>query len=482
MIDLRPIGYIVGLIVAVMGAIMLVPLAIELALGGTAGRGFLQSAALAGFCGGLTALACANRRGQGLDLQQTFVLTNAIWAVAVLVGTLPFLLVVDGMSFTDAIFEATSGLTTTGASVLVGLDGLSKGLLIWRAILQWLGGLGILILAMIFLPVMKVGGMQFFKTEGFDTLGKVMPRALDIAQAVLGVYTLITVACVMAYAGFGMSGFDAVAHALTTVSTGGFSTSDASFSKFSGPLEYVATVFMFASSLPFIRFVQLYGGSVTPMWHDPQVRGFARYLFYMVALILVYRLATSPDSAETIFRTTLFNVTSMMTGTGFASAYIPDWGPFAVLIVFVLGFVGGCTGSSSAGASVFRFQVLFLAIGAQIRQIHAPHRLVKLRYGDRILEDDVIYPVIAFFSWYFGLIILATVVLALSGLDFETAVFASWTSLANIGAAIGPGVMPSYTMLDFPDLAKWVMIIAMMLGRLGILSVLVILLPRFWRS
>lgn len=480
--DFRAVGYVTGLIVACIGAAMLIPLLVDLQAGNPNWTNFLESAIVASLLGGLVALACSNRVAGTLTIRQSFLLTTGIWAAAPLAGALPFMLGAPHVSFTDAYFEAMSGITTTGATVFVGLDGLPPGVLLWRGILQWLGGLGIVVVAMIFLPVLKVGGMQFFRTEGFDTLGKILPRALDIARGLFWVYVLLTLACIAAYAAFGMSLFDAVAHAFATVSTGGFSTSDASFGRFAGPLEYVAVFFMVASSLPFIRYVQLMNGSALPLWRDPQTRAYLRYLAYGAGAVIAYRLAVTDGAIGPVVRSSLFNVISVASGSGFRSAYVPDWGAFPLMIVFLLGFIGGCTGSSSGGSGVFRFQVLFLAIGLQIRKIHSPHRTLKLAYGNRAMEADMINPVIAFFTFYFGTMFLTAILITLTGVDAETAIFAAWTSVGNIGAAFGPGILPSFTMTEFPDMAKWFMLSAMLLGRLGILSVLVIATPGFWRD
>ncbi|MDZ4138448.1 MAG: potassium transporter TrkG, partial [Erythrobacter sp.] len=251
-------------------------------------KSFLEAAAITAIFGGVLALACANGAGGGITLQQSFVLTTGVWVVLPAFGALPFMLGAPDASLTNAYFEAVSGMTTTGTTVFVGLDGLPPGTNLWRGILQWLGGLGIVIVAMIFLPVMKVGGMQFFRSEGFDTLGKILPRALDISTALIQVYILLTVACTVAYFALGMTGYQAVMHALTTMSTGGFSNSDQSFGQFIGPAEYVSSIFMILASLPFIRFVQMAQGSALPMWRDRQVRAYLRWNGYAIGAVVAY--------------------------------------------------------------------------------------------------------------------------------------------------------------------------------------------------
>ncbi len=482
MLDLRPVGYVTGLLVAVLGAFMLLPLALDAARGDPNWQSFFAAGVLTTGTGGLVALACRNGVGPGLSMQQTFLLTTGVWLVLPLFGALPFMFGVPEASFTDAFFEAMSGMTTTGTTVFTGLDGMPQGTLIWRAILQWLGGLGIVIVAMVFLPVMKVGGMQFFRSEGFDTLGKILPRALDIAAALLRFYLLLTVLCVLAYVLVGMSGFDAVAHALTTVSTGGFSTRDASFSIFSGPVEYVATVFMVIASLPFVRFVQLMSGSALPLWHDAQARAYLRWIAYAVAMIAAWLVLEQRQPVEPALRVALFNTVSIFTGTGYGSVDVTTWGPFPFVVLFTVGLIGGCTASTSCSVKVFRYQVLLAAIQTQLRRIHAPSGVFPVRYDGRTLSEDVTSAVMVFFTLFFLSFAVLTLALALTGLQTRTAITAAWTALANIGPAFGPEVGPTGAVDGFPLTAKWLMIAAMLVGRLELISVYVLFTVRFWRA
>lgn len=482
MLDLRPIGYVTGLLVAVLGAFMLFPLALDAARGDPNWQSFFATGVLTTGTGGLVALACRNGVGPGLSMQQTFLLTTGVWVVLPLFGALPFMFGMPEASFTDAFFEAMSGMTTTGTTVFTGLDGMPQGMLMWRAILQWLGGLGIVIVAMVFLPVMKVGGMQFFRSEGFDTLGKILPRALDIASALLRFYLLLTVICALAYVLVGMSGFDAVAHALTTVSTGGFSTYDASFGTFSGLAEYVAAVFMVIASLPFVRFVQLMSGSALPLWRDSQARAYLRWIVYAVAMIVAWLVLAQRQPFEPALREALFNAVSLFSGTGFGSVDVTAWGAFPFVVLFTVGLIGGCTSSTACSVKVFRYQVLLAAIKAQLRRIHAPSGVFPVRYDGRTLGEDVISAVMVFFTLFFITFALLTLALALSGLQTRTAITAAWTAIANIGPAFGPEVGPTGAVDGFPVSAKWLMIAGMLVGRLELISVYVLFTVRFWRA
>ena len=482
MIDLRPVGYVIGLLVAVLGAMMLFPLALDLAAGNGNWKAFATSAAISGVTGSVLALACANSLGRGLNLQQVFLLTTGTWVALPAFGALPFVLGEPDVGYTDALFETISGLTTTGTTVFTGLDGLPLGTNLWRGILQWLGGLGIVIVAMIFLPVMKVGGMQFFRSEGFDTLGKILPRALDISSALIQIYIVLTLACAMVYFGLGMNGFDAVMHALTTVSTGGFSNYDASFGRFQGIPEYAAVVFMILASLPFIRFIQVMQGDPLPLWRDVQVRAYLRWIGYATAAVVLYEWSIARMRPEQTIRESLFNVVSTFSGTGFSSVDLSAWGPFALVVLIAVGLIGGCTSSTGCSVKVFRYLILFEAVKVQVARLTSPSAVVSVRYDGRRVDREVIDSVIVFFTLFilsFGVLVVA---LSLTGLSTRASITGAWTSIANIGPVFGPEVGPTGAVNGFPTLAKWLMMAGMIIGRLEMMAVYVLFLRGFWRA
>jgi trk system potassium uptake protein TrkH len=347
MLDLRPVGYVIGLLVASLGLTMLGPLAVDLAAGNGHWFVFFESAVITVLTGGLVALACANGVSQGLSLRQTFLLTSFVWLSLPVFGAIPFVLGATDASFTDAFFEAMSGLTTTGATAIDGLEGLPDGLKLWRGVLQWLGGVGIVVVAMVFLPELRVGGMQIFRSEGFDTSGKILPRAGEIAKQISYIYVSLTVACMLSYSAMGMNGFDAIVHAMTTVSTGGMANYDISFAAFGAGVHYVAVVFMVLAALPFVRFVQILAGTAQPLLRDRQVHVFLLIISACVVVITMWLWGRSGVMTEAAFRAALFNVTSIMTGTGYASADYMTWGTFPVVMFFLIGLIGGCAGSKS---------------------------------------------------------------------------------------------------------------------------------------
>ncbi|MGL4311058.1 MAG: TrkH family potassium uptake protein [Paracoccaceae bacterium] len=479
---MRPVIYVIGMLVAFVGATMLLPMVLDLADGNRNWQAFLTSGCALMLVGTTLALSTRNALGRSITLRQSFLLTSLTWTVVPLAGAVPFIVGLPHASFTDAYFESMSGLTTTGASVFLKLGEMPRGVLLWRGMLNWMGGLGIVIVIMIFLPVMKVGGMQFFRAEGFDTLGKVLPRARDIAMSLLAVYAALTVAAMIGYAMVGVPAFDAVVHGLSSIATGGFSTRDASFFDFTGGPEYVGALFMFLASLPYVRYVQLVTGRPAAFFRDSQILAYTRYVLVAVVLIVAYRLWHEDAGFESILRNTLFNVIAVISSTGYASAYLPDWGAFPLLVVFVIGVIGACTGSSAAGLGVFRVQIMFGAVLAVIRRILSPNRVLAIRYAGRAVDEDVLFQIMAFFATYIVTMGIFTVLATSTGIDFGTALFSIWTAIGNIGVSVGDGVKATGTMVDLPAFVKWLMIVAMMLGRLGILSVLVLFLPRFWRD
>lgn len=480
--DLRPLGYVLGLVVVVLGLTMLVPMVTDYALGNGNAHAFAESCFICLTIGGFTAIACQNRAGRSLTIRQAFLLTIGIWAFVPLFGTLPFMLGAPEVRLIDAYFEAVSGITTTGSSVFVGVDDLPAGTNLWRGMLNWLGGLGIAFIAMIFLPLMRVGGMQFFRTEGFDTFGKVLPRATDIAWQLLWVYAGLTVACMLTYSALGMLPLHAVVHGLATIATGGFSPLGSSFSTYQGAAEYAGAAFMILGSMPYVRFVQLVNGHSRPLYEDPQVRAYLRWIVYAVGSVTLWRVATSDQGFESSLREALFNLVSIFSSTGFGSGSFVSWGSFPMVVALCIGTIGACSGSSAAGLTVFRVQLVLATVLVHIRKIHAPHNVTPVKYAGRRVDNDTLDGLILYVGAYILTFGVFSVAITMSGVDVESAIFASWTSLGNIGYGYGPLVQATGTFVEFPDAAKIVMILAMLMGRLALLAVFVVVLPRFWQK
>lgn len=482
MFDLRPVGYVIGLLVACLGVTMLIPLAVDLQQGNRHTEEFASSALVTTLIGAFLVLSCAGSAARGLSVQQLLLVTVSVWAVLPLFGAIPFMVGATAASFTDAYFEAMSGLTTTGSTVFSGLDDLPHGLLLWRSMLQWFGGVGIIVVAMVFLPSLKVGGMQVFRTEAFDTMGKILPRAVEIARQISVIYTLLTAACFLAYLAVGMETFEALNHALTTLSTGGFSTRDASFGAWQGAPEYVASAFMLLASLPFVRYVQLMAGSARPLWRDSQIRAFLGTVALLVLVLALYRVGANGDHAEHALRESVFNVTSIITGTGYASVDYQLWGGFPVAVFFFIGLIGGCAGSTCCSVKIFRYQILLSAIRVQIARIHSPSAVLAPRFRGRVVGEDVLDSVMAFFVMFVVAIAALTVALGLTGLDTITALSGAATALTNVGPGLGPEIGPAGNFGGLNDAAKWLLSLGMLVGRLEVMAVLALFSVPFWRG
>lgn len=481
MIDVRPVGYVIGLLVAALGVTMVVPMFADILEGRGENGTFAIAAIVTSLSGWALVLACAGSAREGLSLQQTFLLTTSTWVVLPIFGALPFLIGAPNVSVTDAFFEAMSGFTTTGSTVFTDIESLPAGTLLWRGMMQWFGGVGIIVVAMAFLPTLRVGGMQIFRSEAFDTMGKILPRAAEIAGSISVIYATLTLACIFGYSLAGLEFFDAVVHAMTTVATGGMANTDASFGAYKGAPEYVAVIFMLLASLPFVRYVQLLAGSARPLWRDTQVRWFFGLTAFVVATLVIWQLINFDSAFEPALREALFNAVSIVSGTGYASADYQLWGGFAVAVFFLIGLVGGCAGSTCCSIKIFRYQLLFSAIRLQLQRLQSPRGVFSLRYEGRPVSEDIINSVMAFFVMFFMSLAIIAIGLAMMGLEPITAISGAVAALANIGPGLGPEIGPSGNYAGLPWEAKWLLAFAMLLGRLELMSVFVLFTVAFWR-
>lgn len=482
MFDLRPIGYVIGTLVAFLGVMMLFPMLIDLYDGNGHWWVFAECGVVTALCGLFVALASSNGKAAGLDIQKTFLLTTTVWVALPLFGALPFYFGAPQADSVDAFFEAVSGMTTTGSTVFSNLEDMPRGLLLWRGILQWLGGIGIIVVAMAFLPELRVGGMQVFRAEAFDTMGKILPRATEIASQISTIYVALTVACFLSYLAVGMQVFDAVVHAFTTISTGGFSNYDASFGTFSGPAEYVASVYMILAALPFVRYVQMLNGGYSALWRDSQVIVFLIIIVGLTILTSIILVSVFPHHHEQAVREALFNITSIISGTGYASVDYMQWGGFLISMFFFIGLVGGCAGSTACSVKIFRYQIMVASIRSQLRRIHSPNGVFIPRFQGRAIDDDVMNSVMSFFVVFFVTLGVLAVLLGMTGLDFVTALSGAATAVANIGPGLGDQIGPAGNFANLNDTAKWLLIVGMLVGRLELMTVFILFTPRFWRN
>lgn len=481
MINLRPILQINGILLAILAAAMLLPAAIGYILHNPDWKVFLFSSFITAFIG--SGLFITNRGFKGeLNIRQAFIFTTSTWVVLPIFGSLPIYYSDFGLDFADSYFEAVSGFTTTGSTVITGLDTATPELLLWRAILQWLGGIGIIVFAIAILPMLRIGGMQLFRSESSEK-EKLLPRAAQIANAIAAVYGLMTLFCTIVYWLCGMSGFDAICHAMSTVSTAGFSTYDASFGHFQNPkLEYACTVFMLASALPFLLYYQMLRGRPKDLLHNSQVHWFLTIVSISIIIMTTWLVIKHPMSWEEAFRLSAFNISSIVSTTGFASADYTLWGSFAVVFMFLLGVMGGCSGSSTGGIKVFRYQVLFETAKSQIYQLIQPHGVFLPKYNHKPIPESVSNSVMTFFILFAITFTVSAMLLSLMGLDYITSMSAAATTLANVGPGLGPIIGPSGNFAPLPDGAKYLLCFTMIAGRLELFTVLVLFSPSFWRD
>jgi trk system potassium uptake protein TrkH len=478
--DPRGIFLINGIFAVMLALAMLIPAVVDLVAGNADYQVFVASAAASGFLGG-TVVACTWRRGIRLTLRGAFVLTTSVWLVLPTLAALPFAMAGLEMSYTDAFFEAMSGLTTTGSTVIIGLDNAPPGILIWRSILQWLGGVGIIVTAIAVLPLLQIGGMQLFRMESSESSDKAMPRAAQIAGATAVIYLVLTLVCAALLWGTGLGAFDAMAHAMTTVATGGFSTRDASVGGFANPgMEWIIIVFMVLGSLPFVLYLQAVRGRPMALWRDTQVRWFFLTVGGLLALVaLLTDLFFQVEPMEGL-RLMLFNVISVMTGTGYASADYGEWGRAATAVFFFTMFIGGCAGSTSCGIKIFRFRVMFENARVQIQELIRPNSVLIPRFNGRPIESHVTDAVMSYFFLFAMVFGMLAFLLTLTGLDMTTALSGAATAVANVGPGLGDIIGPSGNFQPLPDTAKWLLSAGMLLGRLELFTVLVLFTRRFW--
>ncbi|MFC4271430.1 potassium transporter TrkH [Sneathiella chungangensis] len=482
MINFRLIFAILGIMLVVTGLAMLIPAAVDLFAGHRDWQVFLVSAAVSLFIGG--GLFLTSRGGSlVLGRQQAFILTTAVWVLMPAAAAMPFTFSEMNIPYTDAYFEAMSGLTTTGSTVLTGLDNAPPGILMWRALLQWFGGIGIIVMAIAIMPLLRVGGMQLFRMEASEaTSEKALPRVADIVKAIGYIYLVLSLVCTMALWMTGMSLFDAVTHAMTTISTGGFSTSDRSAGDFESPLvESIMVVFMIMGALPFLMYLHIVKGKPGSFLMDSQVRWFLSLVLVGIAAMVWWQILSENVPFWIALRHATFNVTSIITGTGYATVDYSDWGGFGTASFFFFMFIGGCAGSASCSIKVFRIQILVETVRCQLMQLLRPSAIFKPRYNGQALADETISSVASFVFLFLTIFALITIGLSLTGLDFLTAISSAATSITNVGPGLGEVVGPSGTFQSLSDTAKWLMSLAMLLGRLELFTVLVLFSRRFWQ-
>lgn len=482
MINLRPVIYIDGILLLILSATMAVPAVTEAVQGRPGWQAFAAAAMATAFVGAAMALATQDSARSSLNTRQSFILTASAWIFLAGFSALPFLLSPLGLSVTDALFEATSGITTTGATILTGLDHLGKGLLLWRALLNWLGGLAAATMAVSLLPALRIGGMHLFRMESSDQTGEARTRVLSVVASVAVVYVVLTGLIAIAFRLAGLKGFAAVSHAMSVLSTGGFSTFDQGLGGQSIGVLWVAIVGMILGGATFTLFIAPWKHRRWAFLHDSQTNWYLTFLGFFSLLLWLWQWAVGDmEAMETLTHAT-FTVVSLATGTGLVSTDYQAWGGFAQVVCFVLLFIGGCTGSASGGVKILRWELLFKLSDVHLKRLLHPNAIFVIDVNRRPIPEQVLASALGFTVMYFLTFAVFALALAVAGQDLMTAFSGSASALGNGAHGLGPVIGPGGSFQSLPDSAKWILSAEMILGRLELFAVFVLLSRSFWRE
>jgi len=480
--DFRPILNILGLLLCIESIALLIPMIFDYINNNEDWKQFFFISCLTFFIGLVLYVGFKNEKLK-INLRQAFLLTILSWLVIALFGSLPFMYSSSSLNFTNAFFESVSGITTTGSTVISNFDSLSEGILIWRSLLQWFGGIGIIVLAVAILPTLQIGGMQLLHMEHDDPYEKTLPKINKFIFEIIFLYFGLTILCLFSYYFNGMNAFDSLIHSMTTISTGGFSNKSLSFGYFdSQTLESISILFMILGSLPFVIFIKFIHGQKNSLFKDDQIRLF---IFLLVSIVLIscfwvkHYLNIEWSSA---LRLTTFNITSILTGTGYTSTNYNNWGGFGLIIILMIMFIGGCAGSTTGGVKIFRFQILFRGVILQIKKLTQPHAVFLMKFNKKTVTENTYTSIISFFFIYILLFILSSVILSFLGLDFLTALSASASAISNVGPGVGEIIGPNGNYSGINEIGKWVLAFTMLIGRLEIFTILVLFSKNFWKK
>jgi trk system potassium uptake protein len=478
----KTVFFSIGVLLIILGAFMLIPFFIEF-IYDEKNSSFLASSGVTIFIGILLVLTNL-QESKKLNLQQAFLLTATSWLSIAIFGSLPFILSNLNLSLVDAFFESMSGITTTGSTIITNLDDTPKSILIWRSILQWLGGIGVIVMAITILPLLNIGGMRLFRMESSDTTEKILPKTREVALIISIIYLVLTLFCGVAYWSVGMNIFDSIAHSMTTIATGGFSTYSESIGYFQSPkIEIVSIIFIILGSIPFIAYLKFVKGEKNIFFKDVQIKGLLYILIISVFLMFVYLSINNSDfSFVDNLRISAFNVVSVLSGTGYVTADFGSWGKFPLIFFLFLMFVGGCAGSTTCGIKIFRFQILGYFIINQIKKLVYPRGIFNIKYNNEKISNIFVYSIITFIFLYFFIFFILAVLLSLDGLDFITALSGSASAISNVGPGLGDIIGPSGNFSELPNLSKLSLSFGMLLGRLELFAVLVLFFPSFWKN
>ena len=481
MSNYKTVFFTLGILQVILGISMMIPILAQF-IYSEIDSSFIGASIISIIFGVLFFLSNLNH-DKKLNLQQAFLLTALSWLSIAIFGSLPFFFSSLELSITDSFFESMSGITTTGSTVISNLEIAPKSILLWRAMLQWLGGIGIIVMAITLMPIMNVGGMQLFKISSNDSSEKLLPKSKEIALRLIYVYLSLTTLCALTYNFFGMNFFDSVTHSMTTIATGGFSNYNQSIGYFNSfPIEIVSMIFIILGSLPFIAYIKFLNGDRRIFITDVQIRSFIKIIILSVILLFIYSFFQNKDSSQINTRAIFFNVISILTGTGYVTGEFDGWGNFPLIFFLVLMFIGGCAGSTTCGIKIFRIQILYSFIVTQLKKIIYPKGIFLVKYDKNTVDEKFMASIISFIFLYLAIFFLITAFLSLSGLDFVTSISGAATSISNVGPGLGSTIGPNGSFASLPELSKWILSLGMILGRLELFAILVLFLPSFWRN
>jgi len=481
MSNYKTVFFTLGVLQIILGISMIIPIVIQI-IYGELDSSFIGAGIITIIFGILFFLANLDH-DKKLNLQQAFLLTSLSWLSIAIFGSLPFVFSSLQLSITDSLFESMSGITTTGSTIIINLNDSPKGILLWRALLQWLGGIGIIVMAITLMPIMNVGGMQLFKISSNDASEKILPKSKEIALSLILIYSGLTFICSIFYKIFGMNYFDSITHAMTTIATGGFSNYNESIGYFnSATIEITAIIFIILGSIPFIAYIKFLNGNKRIFISDSQIRTFIKIIIFSIIILFFYLAFQNKNLSEINLRSIAFNVVSILTGTGYVTQQFDNWGSFPLIFFLILMFIGGCAGSTACGIKIFRVQILYLFLVNQLKKIIYPRGIFVIKYDSNNVDDKFMSSIISFIYLYIIIFFVITALLSLSGLDFVTSISAAATSISNVGPGLGTIIGPNGNFSQLPDFSKWVLSFGMILGRLELFAILVLFLPSFWQK
>ena len=482
MLNFKPIALVGGTVICSVGFLLFIPMITEIIYQSESWQSYAVPILLYLIVGG--SLVITNRNVElKISIKEAFLITVLSWILLGILCSVPFIYTQTDLSVIDAFFESMSGITTTGATILNNLDELPKGILLWRALLQWLGGIGIVVIALVILPFLRIGGMQLFHLEGDDPYDKFLPKISSVVAKIIIIYTSLTAILFILYYLNHMTLFDALAHSLTTISTGGFSTHNDSFAYFQNTsILNVAIIFMILGSFPFLLLAQMSITNASSLFKDHQIRLFLTILVFAISLIYYFAKPYVDGSAFYQLSTISFNTISIISGTGYVSANFEQWGNYASVLFLLLMFIGGCAGSTTGGLKIFRFQILFKYIHLHLKRMLQPHIIITAKFNGKKVTESTYESVVIFFFVYILTFAASALLLSFSGLDFLTCISAAASSISNVGPGLGEIIGPEGNYSSLTNYSKLVLILTMFLGRLEMLTIFILLLPSFWKN